>query len=125
MVAHMEGEGDDDNRRRSLRVRIAALAALETGGRLAPNDQALCTVRNVSRTGIGLETGQPPIAGQGVLVRLCIDDVMHELRTRATRVARRGKSNFYDVGLDWSGCSPTQLEFLDQVLQHLEHEPRS
>lgn len=120
MVAAMEG---DNNHRRAPRVRVAAIAALETKGSLAPNDQALCSVLNMSRTGIGLDTGQPPLAGQRVLVRLCIDDVMHELSTRATRVQRRGASNFYDVGLDWSECTPMQLAFLDQVLHHIEQEP--
>jgi hypothetical protein len=121
----MQGQGDDDNRRRATRVRVAAVAALETQGRLAPNDQALCSVRNVSRTGIGLETGQPPLAGQRVLLRLCLDDAMHELRTTATRVQRRGSSNFYDVGLDWSECTEPQLAFLDRVLHHFDRQPQS
>jgi hypothetical protein len=112
----------DDNRR-APRVRIAALATLETTGALNPNNQALSVVKNVSRTGIGIETGQPPLRGQTVMLRLAIDDAMHLLRTRATRVQRRGSSNFYEVGLDWSGCSPEQLAFLDDVLRLVEEQP--
>jgi hypothetical protein len=105
-------------------VRVAAFATLETRGRLNANDQALCSVLNVSRHGIGLQTGQPPMTGQGVILRLVLDDEMHELRTFATRVDRRGDTNFYDVGLDWSRCTPDQLDFLDQVLGAFEAEPK-
>ena len=94
-------------------------------GALNQNNQALCTVKNVSRTGIGLETGQPPLAGQSVIVRLALGDEMHEMRARAMRVRRRGTSSFYDVGLDWSGCSPVQLTFLDKVLEVVEQQPQS
>ncbi|MBZ0151710.1 MAG: PilZ domain-containing protein [Planctomycetes bacterium] len=113
----------DDDRRRAPRVSVAAVASLETLGALNANNQALCTVRDVSRSGIGLQTGQPPIAGQAVVLRLALDDVIHELKTRATRVLRRGDSNFYDIGLDWSTCSPAQLKFLDDVLAAIEGHP--
>ena len=116
----------DDNRRRGSRVRVAAIAALVTEGALNQNNQALCTVKNVSRTGIGLETGQPPLAGQSVIVRLALDDEMHEMRARAMRVRRRGTTNFYDVGLDWStSCSPAQFVFLDKILEVIEQQPLS
>jgi len=111
------------NRRRADRVRVAAIATMETKGTLNANDQALCSVRNVSRTGIGVETGQPPIPGQAVMLRLALDDEMHELKTRATRVQRRGKSNFYEVGLDWNVCTEAQLSFLDKVLEVIEQSP--
>jgi hypothetical protein len=104
---------------------VAAIAALVAEGALNQNNQALCTVKNVSRTGIGLETGQPPLAGQSVIVRLALGDEMHEMRARAMRVRRRGTSSFYDVGLDWSGCSPVQLTFLDKVLEVVEQQPQS
>lgn len=104
---------------------MAAIAALVAEGALNQNNQALCTVKNVSRTGIGLETGQPPLAGQSVIVRLALGDEMHEMRARAMRVRRRGTSSFYDVGLDWSGCSPVQLTFLDKVLEVVEQQPQS
>ncbi len=110
-------------RRRGERVRVAAVATLETKGKLNPNDQALCTVRNVSRSGVGLETGQPPMVGQKVHLRVAIDDDVHELRCLATRVDRRDGSNFYDVGLDWSSCTPEQLMFLGQVIQLTEEQP--
>lgn len=112
-----------DDRRRSARVRIAAVASLETRGSLNANNQALGVVKNMSRTGIGLETGQPPIAGQAVILRLSLDDRTHELKTRATRVKRRGTGHFYDVGLDWTNCSAEDLSFLDQVLAVVEQQP--
>jgi hypothetical protein len=89
------------------------------------NNQGLGVVRNVSRTGIGIETGQPPLRGQMVILRLAIDDVTHELRTHAVRVQRRGAGNFYEVGLDWTSCTPEQLSFLDKILQLVETQPKS
>jgi hypothetical protein len=118
----MTEEGD---RRRAVRVRIAAIAAIETRGKLNANNQGLGTVRNVSRTGIGLETGQPPITGQRVLLRVALGDATHELPTRATRVQRRGATNFYDVGLDWQDCTTEQLAFLDDLLATIEAHPLS
>jgi hypothetical protein len=116
---------DDSNRRRAPRTRVVAVASLETRGVLNANDQALCVVRDMSRTGIGLETGQPPLVGQRVILRLVLDDESHELRTRATRVQRRGKGNFYQVGLDWSECAADELAFLDRVLEAYEQQPHN
>ncbi len=111
------------DRRRGERVRVAAVAALETKGKFKPNDQGLGAVRDVSRFGIGLETGQPPLVGQRVLLRVAIDDDVHELTCLATRVERREGSNFYDVGLDWSSCTPEQLLFLGRIIQlAVEHQ---
>ena len=98
------------------------MASLQTFGSLNANNQALSAVRDVSRTGIGLSTGQPPVVGQTVILRLALDDRMHELKTRATRVARRGTGNFYEVGLDWSTCTPEQLSFLDELLRVVEEQ---
>lgn len=78
-------------------------------------------VKNLSRTGICVETGQPPLTGERVMLRLAIDDEIHELKTTATRVTRRGNSNFYEVGLDWRTFSPEQTKFLDQLLEFLEN----
>ncbi|MBL8754322.1 MAG: PilZ domain-containing protein [Planctomycetes bacterium] len=98
------------------------MAAIETKGTLNANNQALGSVRNVSRTGIGLETGQPPMVGQGVVLRIAYGDDLHELKTRTTRVVP-GKGNFYEVGLDWTSCSGTELAFLDEVLRAVEKQP--
>lgn len=113
----------DQDRRRTPRVRVAAVASLETVGALNPNNQGFSVVKNVSRTGIGLETGQPPMRGQAVLLRLAMGDQTHELRTRATRVTRRGTSNFYEVGLDWGNCTAEQMQFLDEILKVVEAQP--
>jgi hypothetical protein len=99
-------------------VRIAACATLETGGVLNAGDQAFCTVQDVSQTGIGLNTGQPPMVGQKVRLRIAIDDEIHELRARTISV-KRDQGSFYRVGLDWTGCSPEQLAFLQRALTFL------
>ncbi len=117
------GMDNAQNQRRSPRVRIAAVASLQTHGTLNANNQALCGVKDISRTGIGIETGQPPIPGQAVLLRLALDDTFHELKTRATRVRRRGQSNFFEVGLDWTRCSAPEMAFLDAVLAVVEQQP--
>lgn len=105
-----------EDRRRATRVRLVALATLETTDPRHACNQAVSTVRDISRVGIGIETGQPPMPGQSVLLRVLLDDRVHELRTRATRVTRRGDSNYYEIGLDWHACTPEQLAFLDEVL---------
>lgn len=106
-----------------MRVRLVAIATLESIGSRHANNQAVGTVRDVSRVGIGLETGQPPLKGQTVLLRLLLEDTIHELRTKVMRVVRRGDSNYYQIGLDWSECSPEQLSFLDKVLEVLDGQP--
>jgi hypothetical protein len=112
------------DRRRSPRIRVEAFATMETKGRFHANDQAFCTVQDVSFDGIGLRTGQPPHKGQHVVVRIAIDDVIHELHTTARRVVRRGRSNFYDVGLDWADCTAEQLAFLDAAIALLDQQPK-
>ena len=105
--------------RRGKRVKVSGIATLETGGLNATN-QAVCTVRDLSRSGIGLETGQPPEVGQVVRLRLVLNGQMVTLSTIATRVERRAGSNFYVIGLDWSRCKPDELTFLDEVLKAVE-----
>jgi hypothetical protein len=101
--------------RRSSRIAVAATAALRTTGQDA-NDQALCSVRDLSRHGACLETGQPPNWGELVIVRLALGDDIRELRGRVIRVQRRGETNFHEVALDWRDCSDEDLLFLDDVL---------
>lgn len=113
-----------EDRRRATRVRVVALATLQTTDPRHACDQAVCTVRDISRVGIGLEAGQPPMRGQTVLLRLLLDDRVHELRTRATRVTRRGNSNYYEIGLDWHSCTPEQMAFLDEVLEVFGAQPQ-
>ena len=78
-------------------------------------DQALGAVCDVSQTGIGLETGQPPRVGQVVLLRICLDDDIEEIRARTTRVTRVGDSSFFRVGLTWDPDSEEQVMFLARV----------
>ncbi|HEX6811759.1 MAG TPA: PilZ domain-containing protein [Planctomycetota bacterium] len=116
-------DGEQENRR-GPRVRVSALATLETTGLNATN-QAVCTVRDLSRSGIGLETGQPPEVGQVVRLRLVLNEQMITISAITTRVERRGKSNFYAVGLDWSRCKQEELVFLDEVLKAVEPPARA
>src|SRR5262245_37411546 len=102
------------DRRRTPRHRLTAFAALESKGRHA-NDQAFSAVVDGSRSGIGLRTGQPPMPGQGVILRLAIEEEVHTLLTIATRAHRRDSYTF-DVGLDWSQCSDEDLAFLAEYL---------
>lgn len=115
---------DHQERRRHPRVRVAAIATLETTGALNPNDQALGAVTDLSRCGIALKTGQPPMRGQMVILRIALDEEIHELRALATRVQRCGDGNFYDVGIDWSNCTEPELAFLDRVLAVVETQPQ-
>ena len=96
------------------------MATLDSHNRRSSINQALGAVKNLSRTGICVETGQPPLTGDRVNLRLAIADQVHELQTTATRVSRRGTSNFYEVGLDWRLCTSEQLAFLDELLEFLE-----
>lgn len=107
----------ENDLRRNSRLRIAAMAAMQTKGKLNPNDQALGSVVDVSRSGIGLETGQPPMVGQQVFLRIALDDEIHEVRARTTRVDRLRGQCFFMVGLDWSDCSELELRFLDRVFE--------
>ena len=112
----------NDERRRAPRVRVAAIATLETRGSLDANNQAVGSVRDLSRLGIGVETGQPPRPGQTVILRLALDETIRELRTHVTRVQQR-RSHFFDVGLDFSACGGDDLLFLDEVLAAVERTP--
>ena len=112
-----------ENRRRATRVAVVAVASLEARGAPNNNNQGMDSVRNLSRTGIRLETGQHPIKGQGVILRLSLGDEIIELATRATRVERQGDSHYYQVGLDWSDCTAAELSFLDEVLGAMADEP--
>lgn len=105
----MKGE-----RRRSERRRVAAFAALVAVGRHG-SDQSFSAVVDISRNGICVRTGQPPLVGQTVLLRLAIGEDIHVLGTRVTRVRSR-PGGVHEVGLDWTQCSAEDLQFLDEYL---------
>ena len=114
---------EQDNRRRAQRLPVVAVASLQTCGSMNVNNQAFCTVQDLSKTGIGLETGQPPVEGQGVILRLALGDEIVEIKTRATRVTQKPGSHFYSLGLDWGTCSSEQLAFFERVLGATENPP--
>ncbi len=62
------------------------------------------------------------MAGQQVFLRVALDDEIHEVTTRATRVEQVVEGTFYEVGLDWSECTPEQLEFLERVFEAVEQQ---
>lgn len=104
----------EQDRRRAPRQRLQAFAALETKDR-HPNDQAFSAVTDVSRAGIGIKTGQPPLKGQRVYLRLAINDEIHEITAIASRIQKRDGYT-YNVGLDWSACTDEEIKFLDDYL---------
>ncbi len=110
---------NDDERRRHPRQPFDASGSLETHGAYDLS-RAECSVLNVSRSGIGVETEQPPSCGQEVLLRIEFDGEVHECKTRATRIERAEGSSLYHVGLDWSECTPVQIELLDRVFAVIE-----
>lgn len=107
----MAGKQD---RRRSERSRLAALATIKTQGFAMQNDQAFSAVMDVSRHGVRLRTGQPPEPGDWVRLRLGIGEAIVSIEGVTRRVERIGKA--FDVGIEWVNCTPQQLEFLDQYL---------
>ena len=97
-------------------MRTQAYIALQSLGRHG-NDQGFGLVTDVSRTGIGLRTGQAPIRGQKVALRLSIDDEIRSLPASVIRVQpRKTSKDHYDVGLDWSECSEDEIDFLHRYL---------
>ena len=88
---------------------LATFAALEMQGR-HHNDQSFACVADVSRVGIAVRTGQPPLPGQQVAVRIALGEEIHEVITAVTRIAQRG-TDLFEVGLDWSRCPPETLAF--------------
>ncbi len=92
---------------------MQTFATLETTGVLARNDQAFTLVIDVSRTGIGLRTGQPPVVGDRVIVRLGLGEEIRQLKAVVRRVSLRRRGVF-DVGLEWHGCTRKELAFVDE-----------
>lgn len=111
------------DRRRSERSPLATFAALATGD-TSPNDQAFSVAVDVSRSGIGVRTGQPPAVGQTVVLRLAFGESIHTLTATAMRVEERARNHF-DVGLDWAGCTEEQLRCLDAYLAAVAGSPAS
>lgn len=98
-------------RRRSGRSRLAGFAAIKTIGFGKNNDQAFSALRDVSRHGVRLRTGQPPEIGDLVRVRLGVGDAIHVIEGVTRRV--EWVDRVYDVGIEWIGCTEEQLGFLD------------
>jgi len=110
---------NDAERRRHPRQPFDASGSMETQGAYDLS-RTSCSVLNVSRSGIGVETDQPPSCGQEVLLRIEFDGEVHECKTTATRIVRVEGSSLYQVGLDWSECSQEQVELLDRVFAVIE-----
>jgi hypothetical protein len=116
-LADPEGMTKTDNRKHP-RVRIEALAALKSHGRHGC-DQAFTAVTDISRSGIGLRTGQPPAVGQSATLRLALGEEIHVLNSTVTRVESRGNGVF-TVGLDWTTNTSEDNAFLQQFFAAVE-----
>lgn len=102
-----------EDRRRSERTLLAALASIKTLGFAVHNDQAFSAVIDVSRHGIRVRTGQPPEIGDWVRLRLGIGEEIHSLEGIVRRIEPAPPAA--DVGIEWVNCTDEQLEFLDRV----------
>lgn len=109
--------------RRAERMPHAAVAAMETIGPFGGNNQGVAVVRNLSRSGIGIETAQPPLKGQRVAFRLAIGTNVQRLTATTRRVQPKGNSGFYEVGLEWTTCSAQEAAFLDALIASLAPAP--
>lgn len=105
-----------DDRRRSQRTRMAALATITTLSGSSSNDQGVGSVVDVSRHGVRLRTGQPPAAGIWVRLRFAIGDQMHVIEGVTRRVKKAGKGAGFDIGIEWDDSEPDKLAFLDQFI---------
>ncbi len=103
-------------RRRSHRENISAFVAIETGGRAPYADQGLGTACDLSGAGARVRLNRAPKVGQRVRVRLAIGEEIHQFEAVVTRSDECGKGQ-YDVGLDWSLCSPKEQAFLSEFIR--------
>jgi hypothetical protein len=106
----------DENRRRSERTRMPALATITTMSGSSVNDQAVGTVVDVSRHGVRLRTGQPPPVGTWVRMRFAIGDQFHTIEGVTRRVISAGPRAGYDIGIEWDDSEPESLRFLDRFI---------
>lgn len=105
-----------DNRRRSERTRMPALATITTLSGSSANDQAVGTVVDVSLHGVRLRTGQPPAVGIWVRLRFAIGDQFHSIEGVTRRIAKAGPRAGFDIGIEWDDSHPERLEFLEQYI---------
>lgn len=103
------------SRRQAVRVPLQTCATIETTDVLTRNNQAFTVVLDVSRSGIGLRTTQPPTKGENVILRIGLGEEILRLHATVRRVTQLAKGG-YDVGFEWQGCSGNDLSFLDQFI---------
>ena len=107
-------ENTPDLRPRSARLRSHQIFAALTDT-LTGSDQAFGVVRDVSSSGIGLVTPQPPNKGARVTARLSVEDRIFELRMRVVRVDRDSSGQTI-VGMMFERNDEARKSFLKAFL---------
>ena len=104
-------------RRRSERIDADhVFAAFKVQG-LSGSDQGFGIVRNVSETGVQLETPQPPSVPATVLLRISVGEDVFELTMQVRRVAAKG-DGVHEVGMDFLKLDDQRTRFLARFLEH-------
>lgn len=110
------------SRRQSARVPMHTFATIETTDILTRNNQAFTVVLDVSRTGIGVRTAQPPTEGENVILRIGVGEEIKRMNAIVRRVTPLDRGG-YDVGLEWQGCTQEDLVFLDEFTTAVGSRP--
>ena len=106
---------DHEQQRRSAREpRTNICAAVEVVGQEGA-DQAFALVVDVSDHGLRIRTPQPPPDDAEVVLRIGVDDSIHEVRARVCHTLVLGPRVF-DVGLEFLGLGEDQLSHLRKAL---------
>ena len=109
------GTGSRERVKRSARLSsehvFASLVDVRTGA-----DQAFAIVQDISATGIGLLTPQPPEPGTKVRVRAAVGETMFDLEMNVARVETPEQGHEAIVGLQFTPNCPDRKRFLRTFL---------
>ncbi|MFQ5504852.1 MAG: PilZ domain-containing protein [Planctomycetota bacterium] len=103
---------DQSDRRCGERTETCKCAAIEVH---SGQDQALGVVFDVSSSGIGLRTGQPPRVDDTVTIRVASEHTIHSVCARVVRVTNVDQSAFL-VGLRYDAPGLQVDPFVREVL---------
>ncbi len=116
-------KGRTEDRRRSRRMGAEQVfAAFKVQG-LAGSDQAFGVVRDVSETGVRIETPQPPVVPSTVLLRISVGEDVFELTMQVRRVHAEG-NGVHIVGMDFLRLDAQRTRFLERFLEDGRFKPR-
>lgn len=103
-------------RRRSERIDAnQVFAAFKVQG-LSGSDQGFGIVRNVSETGVQIQTPQPPGVPATVLLRISVGEEVFELTMQVRRVEAVG-NGVHEVGMDFLKLDEQRARFLARFLE--------